>query len=200
MSYYTIIINIVQWNYLNECQVKYVNNILIMNIAESENMKKTNLFNKKAIVVIPIVLALVLGSVGTLGLVGKVDNQTDEDISQPQQLSIDELKKLIDDETVLKIIDIHENPEKYKDKMETIEAQFFQFEDGYSVGIEYFFEGGDSLLFDIPADFSNVELPKDIKNLDRVKVTGKIRIVEETHDEHSHPIPMIYVTSVEILK
>lgn len=163
-------------------------------------MKKTNLFNKKAIVVIPIVLALILGSVGTLGLVGMVVNQTDEDTSQPQELSIDELKKLIDDETVLKIIDIHENPDKYKDKMETLEAQFFQFEDGYSVGIEYFFEGGDSLLFDIPADFSNVDLPIDIKNFDQVKVTGKIGIVEEAHDEHSHPIPMIYVTSIEILE
>lgn len=159
-------------------------------------MKQAKLLNKKSIIIFPIILALILTSFGTLSLFNKNNNNEVQE-SQQDNISIEDL---VDNETALRIIDIHKSPEKYKDKIETLDVQFFEFEDGYSVGIEYFFEGGDSLLFDIPADFSSVELPEGIKNFDWIKITGKMGIVEEVHDEHSHPIPIIYVASVEFLE
>lgn len=159
-------------------------------------MKKAKLFNKKAIIVIPIVLALLLGSVGTLGLMG-LGNQPDSNESQSEYLSIDDLKKLINDETVLKIMDIHENLDNYIDETQTFEMQFFEFEDGYSVGIEYSFEGGEPLLFDVPANFDNVELPKGIQNSDWIKISGKIGKTDEADSDHTHTVPVIYVSSIE---
>lgn len=162
-------------------------------------MKKTSLFNKKAIVVVPIVLALILGSVGTIGLVGGFNKRN---INEPQAeyMSIEELKKSIDDETVLKIIDIYENLDDYLDTTHTFEVQFYEFEDGYSVGIEYFFQGDDSLLFDIPADFSKIEIPENIQVTDWIKVTGKIGKTEEADNDHSHTFPIIYINSVSLLE
>ncbi|WP_352418434.1 hypothetical protein [Proteiniborus sp.] len=156
-------------------------------------MKKTNLFNKKAIIIFPIILALLLTSFGTMSLFDKRSNNE----AQDSQQYIENIEELVDDETALKIIDIHKYPNTYKDKIETFDAQFFEFEDGHSVGIEYFFESGDSLLFDIPADFSNVDLPQGIESFDWIKVTGKIGIIEDLHDEHSHHLPIIYVTSID---
>ncbi len=169
-------------------------------------MKKTKLFNKKAIIVIPIVLALILGSAGTIGLLGGFNPA--ENNPQPSELSEEEIAKLIaeqfeelkssiDDEAVLSIIDIHENLDDYIDTTQTLETQFFEFEDGYSIGIEYFFDGGDSLLFDIPADFSNIELPETVREFDWIKVTGKIGTTEEADNDHTHTAPIIYVTSIE---
>ncbi len=168
-------------------------------------MKETKLFNKKAIIVIPIVLALILGSVGTIGLIGfnqADNNQQSIDLSQEEiakliQEQFEELKKSIKDETVLKIIDIHENIDNYIDTTHTLETQFFEFEDGYSVGIEYFFDSEESLLFDIPADFSNTGLPEDIHEYDWVKVSGKIETIEEADGDHTHTVPVIKVTSIE---
>lgn len=160
-------------------------------------MKKTKLFNKKAIVIIPIVLALILGSVGTMGLVGGFINQPDANESQPQYLNIDDLKKMIDNETVLKVMDIHENLDKYIDKTQTFEMKFFEFEDGYSVGVEYSFEDGEPILFDIPADFSTIELPDTIQNNDWVKVTGKIGKIDEVDNDHTHTVPIFHISSIE---
>ncbi|SCG83168.1 hypothetical protein DW1_1598 [Proteiniborus sp. DW1] len=168
-------------------------------------MKKTRLFNKKAIIVVPIVLALILGSVGTIGLMAfeQTGNNpqpielSEEEIAKLIQEQFEELKKSIDDETVLKIIDIHENINDYLDTTHTLETQFFEFEDGYSVGIEYFFDSEESLLFDIPADFSNVDLPEDIHEYDWVKVSGKIGTTEEVDNDHTHTVPVIHITSIE---
>lgn len=168
-------------------------------------MKKKRIFNKKAIIVIPIILVMLLGSVATIGLTGfyQGDNSqqstelTAEELAKLIQEQFEELKQSINDETVLKIIDIHENKDDYIDTMQTFEAQFFEFEDGYSIGIEYFFDSEDSLLFDIPADFSNVELPEDIDEYDWVKVSGKIGLTEEIDNDHTHTVPMINVTSIE---
>lgn len=159
-------------------------------------MKKSIFLNKKTIIIFPIILALLLTSFGTISL---FDRGSNNEVQDSQQY-IENIEYYVDDETALRIIDIHKSPDKYKDKIETMDVQFFEFEDGYSVGIEYFFESGDSLLFDVPADFSNVELPEGIENFDWIKVTGKIGIIEEAHDEHSHPIPIIYISSIKPLE
>ncbi|SDZ06248.1 hypothetical protein SAMN05660462_01706 [Proteiniborus ethanoligenes] len=159
-------------------------------------MKKVNSINKKAIIIFPIILALVLTSLGPLALLDR-SNKNEAPESQPENVNIEDL---VYDETALKIIDIHKNPENYNEKLETLEVQFFEFEDGYSVGIEYFFEGGDSLLFDLPADFNNANLPDDIQNFDWIEVTGKIKLIKEAHDDHFHPIPIIYISEVKALK
>lgn len=160
-------------------------------------MKKIKNINRKAIIIFPIIIALVLTSLVPLALLSKNNNNSQVQESQLENVNIEDL---VYDQTALKIIDIHKNPENYDEKTISLEVQFFEFEDGYSVGIEYFFEGGDSLLFDLPADFGNVILPNDIQNFDWIEVDGKIRILEETHDDHFHPIPVIYVSEVKALK
>ncbi|MFA5523996.1 MAG: hypothetical protein WDA24_06540, partial [Tissierellales bacterium] len=62
---------------------------------ERDIMKKAKLFNKKAIIVIPIVLALLLGSVGTIGLIGGF--LQGENNQPPVELSKEEMDALIEE-------------------------------------------------------------------------------------------------------
>ena len=177
-------------------------------------MKKAKLFNKKAIIVIPIVLALLLGSVGTIGLIGGFlqgeNNQPPVELSKEEmdaliEEQIKELKDSSDDETVHKIIDIHVKLDNYIDTSQTLDVQFFEFNDEYSdeldskyhVGIEYEFEDGYTELFGFPVDLSKVDLPADIKDYDWVKISGKIGSTEEVYHDHINIVPIIHISSIE---
>lgn len=161
-------------------------------------MKKIKQFNKKTIIIIPLVLVMVIPSILSIIAFFTNSNNYDSKTSQYEEITIDDIKSLVDDDVALKIIDIHENPEKYNEKTEVFDnIQFFEFEDGYSIGIEYYFESGDSLLFDLPANLDNVILPQDINSYDKVEVTGKIGTFIEEHGDHTHSIPIIYISSIK---
>lgn len=156
--------------------------------------KKIN--TKKAILIIPIVIALIITSFGMYSIFPDTKNYNDNN-SSGEQINIE---NMVDDETALKIIDMHKNINKYDGKSETLKLQFFQFEDGYSVGIDYEFENGERLLFDIPADFTNTSIPEGLSDFDWVEVTGEIKATEEIHEGHMHNIPVILVKSINKVK
>ena len=155
-------------------------------------MKTNKKINIKKVIIIPIVLALILTS---FGLYSMFPDDKDYSSNNNGEKQID-IESMVDDETVLKIIDMHKNINKYNGKSEALKLQFFQFEDGYSVGIDYEFENGEKLLFDIPADFTDISIPEGISDFDWVEVTGEIKSTEEIHDGHVHTIPVMKVKSI----
>ncbi|MGO1369213.1 MAG: hypothetical protein ACTHVE_11670 [Senegalia sp. (in: firmicutes)] len=105
----------------------------------------------------------------------------------------------VTNETALKIIEIHENLDEYKDKEVSMELQYFkldEYEDKFSVGVIDSYNGED-MLFNILAKTEDEKIPEDFENYDTIKVTGTINELEETHEDHTHNVPIMTVKNLE---
>lgn len=148
-------------------------------------MKKNNIF-----FITIIIFLLILVIIFLINKNNKIESPPISNNVYQNDISV------IKDKKIEKIIDIHKNIDNYLGKEEKITGQFIEFNDGFSVGIMYSFEDGEEILFDIIADFSNIDLPK-LNVYDWIEVTGIIQNIEEYHEEHIHNAPMIVVSSLK---
>lgn len=109
-----------------------------------------------------------------------------------------DIKDEVTNKTALKIIDMHENLDQYKDKEVSMELQFFLTgeEDKFSLGVIDSFNG-EEMLFNILAETKDHKIPEGFKNYDKVKVNGTIKVLEETHEDHNHNVPLMMVKNIE---
>lgn len=112
-----------------------------------------------------------------------------------------DIKDEVTNETALKIIDMHENLDQYKDKEVSMELQFFLTEeteedDKFSLGVIDSFNG-EQRLFHIFAETEDHKIPEGFKDYDKVKVNGTIKVLEETHEDHNHNVPLMMVKNIE---
>ncbi|NBI06350.1 hypothetical protein [Senegalia massiliensis] len=109
-----------------------------------------------------------------------------------------DIKDEVTNKTALKIIDMHENLDQYKDKEVSMELQFFLTgeEDKFSLGVIDSFNG-EEMLFNILAETKDHKIPEGFKNYDKVKVNGTIKELKETHEDHNHNVPLMMVKNIE---
>jgi len=109
-----------------------------------------------------------------------------------------DIKDEVTNETALKIIDMHENLDQYKDKEISMELQFFltDEEDKFSLGVIDSFKG-EQMLFNIFAKTEDNKIPEGFKDYDKVKVNGTIKELEESHEDHNHNVPLMMVKNIE---
>lgn len=167
-------------------------------------MKENNKVNiKKALIVFPIVVVLVGGT-----LVGAFAPLfMDQGSANREDAFIGEnVEDLIPDEKALKILDIHENLPNYLDKKIVLEGYFITLDETSKVfGVEVPLGNGNMGMTSLTYELSNPDILKDVTETSLVKASGKISSFEEMHEDdekgdHPHTLPKFDVESVEIIR
>lgn len=117
-----------------------------------------------------------------------------------QSKNSNDIRQQVDSERALKIIDIHYNLEKYKNKEVTMNLQFFHMEgsnERFLVGALDNVNGKEEVLFNIVAQTEDKTIPKKLENYDWVKVTGTIGEFKQNHEDHTEILPILHVKSIK---
>lgn len=168
---------------------------------------KDNINIKKALIVFPIVIVMVggtlAGAFSTLFLSDSVPKEKESVESK-------NLEDVIKDENALKIIDIHENLDKYIDKEVTLEGFFLDYDkDSKMFSVEVPIEDGEVTVVSLSVELENTKLLDKITDTDLVKATGVIGSFEDSHPEdeaeetepdHTHTTPIFVVKKVELIR
>lgn len=164
--------------------------------------KDKKIYMKRALIVFPIVLVLVgttlMGAYSALFM--PQENPTESAVVG------ESVEDVIKDEKALKILDIHENLNKYSDKEVALEGYFLPTgADTKAFGVEVPLENGEMTMTSLAYDTNDPEMLKDIKETDLVKATGKITSFEQEHAEegeesHTHTLPKFVIEKLEVIR
>lgn len=170
---------------------------------KNENGNKINI--KKAIIIIPIVLALagttLIGAFAPL-----FTGASNVDVEEEQTLVGEDLEEVIKDEKAMKIIDIHENLPEYIDKEVVLEGYFIDYDENNSVfGVEVPLGDGQITMASLAYEPGSKDLLKDITETDLIKASGTITSFDEVHEDeesgdHTHTLPMFNIKDIEVIR
>lgn len=172
---------------------------------KDENGNKINV--KKAIIIIPIVLALVGTTlVGAFAPLFMDSTSAGNDTGEDQSVVGEDLEEVVNDEKAMKIIDIHENLPEYIDKEVVLEGYFIDYDENTSVfGVEVPLGDGQITMASLAYEPDDKKMLEDITETDLVKASGTITSFEEVHEDdengdHTHTLPMFNVKDIEIIR
>lgn len=159
-----------------------------------------NTGKRKKIMIITIIIVSAMVLTPILSIVLNLTSSTDAGTAIDR-----DFRNQVDNESALKIIDMYNNINSYKDEEVTMELQFFllegeEYEDKFSLGVFDTLDNGEEKLFHILAQTEDNTIPEGLNNYDSVKVEGIIHSYQKDHDDHTFEVPIITVKNIEIIE
>lgn len=153
-------------------------------------------FNKSNFIILCLILAIVLLGVALLVSIRNknADNPTistehhNEDLPQVDF-------KTVKDEHIQKLFEVLSNAKDYEGKEITIEGQIFMFNTNYTVGKSH--PDDERYVINISIEAENDKQIEGFSEKDWVKVTGKVKLEDQAHGDHTHTVPIIKLDSIE---